>query len=78
MTTCLNKSLVPKGLFQFPGLRPRLNNWTLVVNDTTSGLVNSRVIIYEHGTFQIRKKKSTEFTPRRLNGVKNLLKIFYD
>jgi uncharacterized membrane protein len=40
----------------------------LVVNDTTSGHVNSRVFIYEHGTFQKRKKKSAEFAPRRLNG----------
>ena len=56
-TTCLNKSLLAKGLFQFPGLRPRLNNWTLVGSVTTSGHINSRVIIYEHGTFQKRKKK---------------------
>lgn len=56
MITCLNKDLVPKGLFQFPLLRPRLNNWTLVGSVTTSGHINSRVCNYEHGTFQIRNK----------------------
>jgi hypothetical protein len=44
-------------------LRPRLNNWMLVDNDTTSGDINSRVSNYEHGTFQIRNKNPLNILP---------------
>jgi hypothetical protein len=35
----------------------------LVDNDTTSGLINSRVIIYKHVTFQKRNKNPLKILP---------------
>jgi hypothetical protein len=41
----------------------------LVVDESISGLINSREINLQTWNISDKKEKSAEFTPRRLNGV---------